>query len=327
MKYRSLVGPLADLFLFGGLSILLLPVFWLFKDHEIFNLGADKVFPALTIVFGLPHFLLSYFIYYGDLRGRLPERMHSLLIGAIVPLALFLALGFGVLQPSSGTFGWVIFLMFVLLGWHYVRQVFGLIILYLRLQNTEMPREVRRPLHFHLVSLWAYSLIELNQQPQLFNDISYPHIPLPRVFVQLALAVLIGSGLWALRKYRRQLPMPAPVLVLMVSIYFWLIPEFNFGNYFRYVPIFHALQYLPVVLAFQSSVRSSKRAMAIYFFAAAVAGWLVMSWVPAWLDSNRSFALLAATQVFINIHHYLIDFRIWRKGNRVIYESLIGPRG
>ena len=105
--------------------------------------------------------------------------------------------------------------------------------------------------------------------------------------------------------------------------------------YFFMAPLFHAVQYLPFVYRVEESRRraagAGPAALVAVVAAVLLAGWLAFELVPgtfdALLDTSAalgfSFFVIAA-MLFINIHHYFIDNVIWRFGDPVVKEHLLG---
>ena len=83
---------------------------------------------VLSFFVNFPHFILSYQIFYWDLKPQTilsPRR--NIAVGFVIPLAMLGVMVYaGVVQPSL--IPRLIQAMFVLVGWHYAKQVYGIII-------------------------------------------------------------------------------------------------------------------------------------------------------------------------------------------------------
>src|SRR4051794_2947264 len=125
----ALRAHLIEFLLVGGATLVLFPLAWLLRKR----VGLDSAelavgfltFHAASLI-NDPHFAVTYLLFYKDARSRAlggvfapAQRARYIVAGLLVPLALLAwviaALGTG----SARTMGFMIQLMFFLVGWHY----------------------------------------------------------------------------------------------------------------------------------------------------------------------------------------------------------------
>ena len=121
----------------GGGSLLLLPLCFVLERA----LGLERAELAVGFLtfhaahaVNDPHFAVTYLLFYRDVRERLtsPElpraqRLRYLLAGFVVPLALLLWAISALATESARSLGAMTQLMFLLVGFHYVKQGFGVV--------------------------------------------------------------------------------------------------------------------------------------------------------------------------------------------------------
>src|SRR5688500_4984074 len=160
-------GGLGELLLVGGLTPILLPLaLWLraavgLDDAEL-AVGFVMFYAAHLI--NDPHFAVSYLLFYEDVRARAlgqafspRQRVRYLLAGVLAPIVLLGWALAGLWLPSAWTLGALIQLMFLLVGWHYVKQGFGVLsVLATRRGVRLLPRE-RLAILAHCYAGWAYA--------------------------------------------------------------------------------------------------------------------------------------------------------------------------
>src|SRR5512132_465553 len=122
----------AELMALGGGTLVLFPLVWLLRSCV--GLDASETFVDAfayhaALVINNPHFAATYLLFYkgaGErvLRGALPpmQRARYVFAGLVVPLALLAWAGFALSRGSARSMGFMIELMFFLVGWHYVKQ-------------------------------------------------------------------------------------------------------------------------------------------------------------------------------------------------------------
>src|SRR6202521_4579707 len=123
---------LAELLLVGGATPLLFLVSWALRRTVGLD-AADLAFGFLFFygahVINDPHFAVTYLLFYEKARARAfgnafgrAQRARYILAAAVVPLALAAWAAFALATRSAVALGGMIQLMFLLVGWHYVKQ-------------------------------------------------------------------------------------------------------------------------------------------------------------------------------------------------------------
>jgi hypothetical protein len=227
-----------------------------------------------------------------------------------------------------------------------VKQGFGVLsVLAARRGVRFLPRE-RLALLVHCYAGWAYAWASPADAGTLVEEkgvvyTSLAHGPLLERATHVVLLASIAPVVWLLaRKWKREgrLPIVTPLVAMLASVWSWSIYS-SVDPLVRYMtPALHSVQYLYFVWllrapqarelegppAFGAPVRVKLAGL----FAAAVAlGVLFFHAVPSALDAAlvpRKGALtsaLGATPYFaalyacINLHHYFMDFALWRRDN------------
>ncbi|MGH7232398.1 MAG: hypothetical protein ACREJU_13725 [Nitrospiraceae bacterium] len=351
---RSLISPNTDRLMIGGLSLAMFVFAGLLIDHNQPSPTLGWTVFYLSFLVNFPHFLVSYHLLYADFGKHIFKSFRFLWAAVIVPVILGGAIVMGIESGDARTLGYIANAMFFFVGWHYVKQTFGGIVVTNALAKFYYNARERAVMKSNLFSLWAISWVSQNvgYQTSALAGIPFQSVGLP-AWCQTAAYLAVGSTALAViaahvMKYIREGAAPTlPALFCFLSIYVWLIPALYHPMYFHLIPFFHSLQYLLFVVAFRrnkviSSLGGSlttpgqRKGFFMRFYGylalALVTGATFMWVLPTCLDSYQmiepslfgpTLALFAVT-VFINIHHYFIDNVIWRGSNPEIRKHLFG---
>ncbi|MES1157495.1 MAG: hypothetical protein ABUL67_00220, partial [Haliangium ochraceum] len=152
--------------------------------------------------------------------------------------------------------------------------------------------------------------------------------PLPGCVLGAGAAAVVTSlssvALLALRRRRRGTPLPGAVWSVVLAQVIWFClglwnPFFNVVL----VPIFHGAQYLAITSWHQTHGR---RAVVFAGYAVTVLA-LGLAVNPGLMLVGRAWGgegpvVAAAVLSFINLHHFLMDGRIWRLRDKRVAESM-----
>ena len=344
--------------LVGGATLVLFPLAWLLRKGV--GLDASELAIGFLTFYGAyvindPHFAVTYLLFYKDVRKRafsaeftLPRRIRYVVAGLVVPIALLV---WGILAAalhSAQTLGWMIQLMFLLVGWHYVKQGFGVLtVLSARRGVRVTPRE-RTVILLHCYAGWAYAWAspaiaagEFEEKGVVFRAPTHPK------WLELTTGVGLGLStvalIWILaakwRRDGRMLPI-APLSGFLITVWSWTIYS-SVDPLLRYmIPALHSLQYIYFVwLMKRNEAREGEgpptfgRPVAVRLGFLAVSalglGWLLFRGGPEYLDgifvprpgrgavpdALGETPFFATIFVIVSIHHYFMDNVIWRRDN------------
>jgi hypothetical protein len=357
-----------EFLLVGGGTLLLLPLCWWLRaalglDDSELLMGA-LAFHAASLL-NDPHFSVTYLLFYSDARQRALSRDHALgqrvrycVAGVVVPLALALWSGLAIARDSPRSMGWMIQLMFFLVGWHYVKQGFGVLaVLSARRGVRWLPAE-RRWVLAHCFAGWAYAWASPFDPGtrSVVNGVFYTTWAHPPGLELGSRVLFFGSALGLAvviaRKWHRERRAPplGALAGLLISVWMWTVYTRLDPLLAYWIPALHSLQYLYFVgLVGRNAAReaagppsfrgSVQRQLTILALSSVALGWLVLRGIPAWLDaalvlpaSNDLHAMsaigptpyLAAFTAFVNIHHYFMDSVLWRRQSREMRHLLAG---
>jgi hypothetical protein len=354
-------GRLVEFLLVGGATLFLFPIAWLLR--RAFGLESSELAVGFTAFYAAyvindPHFAVTYLLFYKNARGRalgaelpLAQRIRWMIAGVVVPVALVGWAIVALVHHSAQSLGWMIQLMFLLVGWHYVKQGFGVLtVLSARRGVRVTPRE-RAAVLFHCFAGWAYAWAnpatpagEFEEKGVVYGALAHPRwleLVTGGAFALSAVA-LVGVLVASRRTEGRMLPI-APLSGLLVTIWAWTVYS-SIDPLIRYViPALHSIQYLYFVwLMKRNEARESEGPptfgrpvgvrLAFLAISSVALAWLLFRGAPEYLDSilvarparGAHGALpdalgetpyFAAIFVIVNIHHYFMDHVIWRREN------------
>jgi len=352
---RSLRARLVEFLLVGGLTPLLFPLSWLARralgiDAAEYAIGFTTFYAAFVI--NDPHFTVTYLLFYRDARGRASgasfrgwQRARWLLAGVVAPVVLAGWAIAGLALRSPPILGGMIQLMFFLVGWHYVKQGFGVLTVLSARRGVRFAPGERLAILAHCWSGWAYAWAspydpgrEVEEKGLVYRTLAHP-IGLERATFWIFVASGVVAAALLVRKRVREgrLPIATPLVALVCSVWAWSIWS-SVDPLVRYViPALHSVQYLYFVWLLRAPEAreregpphfetSAKVRLGVLAVSALGLGWLLFHGAPTALDDlftpKRSrftdmgpTPYFAALYAFVNIHHYLMDSVVWRREN------------
>ena len=354
---RTPAGPsrASEFLLTGGATLLLLPLCWLLPRALGFE-RAELTVGFLTFygahLINDPHFAVTYLLFYRDVKARLvgdhvpaAQRLRYLFAGFVAPLALLLWGAMALATHSARSLGALTQLMFLLVGWHYVKQGFGVVTVLSARRGQSYGLGERRILLAHCLAGWAYAWASpfdpgrsVEEKGVVYSTWMHPHWlePVTRIafFVSVVPLVVMLARKW----HRESRLVLAPLVGLLCSVWLWTVYS-GLDPLFMYViPALHSVQYGYFVWllkrnqahAFEgppSFGRPARVVVGAWAVAALGLGLMLFHLLPSALDAGlvdaraaRSSDLgptpyFAALFAFVNLHHYFMDFVIWRREN------------
>lgn len=344
-----------EFLLSGGATLPLLPICWLLER----GLGLDRAELAVGFLtfyaahfINDPHFSVTYLLFYRGVRARLfsaelplAQRLRYLFAGFVMPLLLLLWAGGALVNHSARSLGALTQLMFLLVGWHYVKQGFGVVTVLSARQGTSYGLAERRVLLVHCFAGWAYAWASpfdpgrsVEEKGIIYTTFAQPHWLEPATRVVFWLSALPLLVMLA-RKWRRQGKLPlAPLVGFLCSVWLWTAYSGIDPLFMYLIPALHSLQYLYFVWLLKRNQAGARegppsfgRPVAVvlgtWAASAAALGLLLFHLLPSALDSAlvdpraARFSDLGPTPYFaalfalVNVHHYFMDFVLWRREN------------
>lgn len=338
----ALFSPAIDFLCLGGASFLLLPALaWLLPSD--FNPRALGVGLVMSSLITYPHFAHSYQIFYRSfgavVRGQDGDprlRLRYWWAGLVIPILLAAFLVGSIFWADARTLGYAGNAMAFFVGWHYVKQGFGALMVDAALRRSYFDAADRKVLLINAYVSWIVSWLVVNKVVAERNlwGISFAAIDLPSGLLWLGVMVLAVTtvfALWTLLRHARAHPGAVPlggIAGYLAPLYLWvfLIRAPVLG---AVIPALHGLQYLVIVWRYQLNVaRSAAREAALRSFAGFLLRGVLLGWFGFWVlpglldhvvayDAAEfgGYLFFFVLFVFINIHHYFIDNAMWRKEN------------
>lgn len=355
---RHLLGPIADFWCFGGSALVILPMLLLMPAARYeASVGAAMMLAAYGINY--PHFAHSYQIFYRGFRakaftGALNPTMRAryLFAGLAAPVLLVLFFAACFARGDVRLLGYGANAMMLFVGWHYVKQGYGLLMVDCALKRQFFDPREKRMLLLNSYAVWIGSWVFINRTlgNQSLWNIGYYMFDLPDWLLAItigAAAVTTGATAWMLLSRRRRAgTLPANGIIAYVSsLYLWQAFVTLNPLWMLVSPALHSLQYLAVVWRYQTNYErarleepqqaaSAKPIWRVVQFGVIGAAlgfcgfWLLPALADTLVPYDRALfggtALMFAAWVFINVHHYFIDNVMWRRDNPDAKAFLFG---
>lgn len=343
-----LFGPIIDFFLLGGGSLLGLVLIKLLFGHVDY-VQVLTVTILLANFINHPHFAHSYQMFYREFGSKITKypldlRIRYIASGILVPIALAIFFTLTIYFESMRALGLAANLMFFMVGWHYVKQGYGMAMVDAVLKRRFYSDIEKKYLLQNAYAVWGLAYLGANYlvsaKSRQYYGIEYFAIPVPGLvlFLAAALCLYTTARLFFALKSRigekKKLAWNG-LLAYGVSLYAWLL--IRDPLVLLWIPLFHSLQYLAVVWRYEinrSKVKASTIRPAIRFAMFSSIGfglgYLGFWFLPEWLNANTDYArdvfgeylFLYVFWIFINVHHYTLDAVMWRKGNPDVQAHL-----
>ena len=333
-----------ELMLVGGITLVIFPLAWLLRAS--FGLDAAQyaagflTFNAAYVV-NDPHFTVTYLLFYKDVRARL-KNPRFVIAGFAVPVLLVSWAAFALVTRNAQLLGWMVQLMYLLVGWHYAKQGFGVLTVLSARRGVRIEGRTRAAVLFHAYAGWAFAWANPATPAGEFEEkgVVYWAPPHPRWFEIATGTVFAVSTLLLLvvlyRSRKQRLPW-APLFAFLVTVWAWTIFTTIDPVVVYFIPLLHSVQYLYFVWLMKRNEARAEEGpprfgrpvavrLGILALSAVGLAWLLFHGVPDFLDlavtrrfppseSLGATPFLAAFFVFVNLHHYFMDTVIWRREN------------
>lgn len=341
----------------GGLTPFLFPLSLLIQKSfglDASELAAGFITFHAAFIINDPHFAVTYILFYKDIRSRSLggtwtglQRLRYLAAGFLVPLLLGAWSILALSKHSPYLLGLLIQLMFLLVGWHYVKQGFGALSVLSARRGVRFTPAERFVFLAHCYAGWAYAWASpfdpgrlLEEKGVVYRSMAHPP-GLERLTQWIFLATIVPLVFVLARKWRREkhLPLLTPLCAFLCSIWLWSIYS-SIDPLIKYmIPALHSVQYLYFVWMLKGNEarerqgppwfeRSAGTRMVRLAVASIGLGWLLFRGIPGLLDtlfvprhlvpeegSLGPTPYFAAIYACVNIHHYFMDTVIWRREN------------
>ena len=352
-RARPWKARVVEFLLVGGVTPLLFPLAFLLR--KALGLDSAELAVGFTMFYAAhvindPHFAVTYVLFYRRGRERIfgrvfvaRQRARYLFAGVVVPLALGAWAVSALATKSAASLGLMIQLMFFLVGWHYVKQGFGILTVLGARRGVRFDRQERLAILAHCFAGWAYAWAspadpgkEVEEKGVVYTTIA--HAPWLEHLTHVVFLATIAPLVWVLvRKRLREgrLPIFTPLVALLSSVWSWSIYSSIDPLVIYVIPALHSVQYLYIVWLLEGAQareregppwfeRSARVRLGILVVTSLALGWLFFHGAPTALDdlfrSRRgarsamgATPYFAALFTFVNVHHYFMDNVIWRR--------------
>jgi hypothetical protein len=361
-----LFHPLTDFLMAGGGSILVaIPVFWLIRDKVAVQPTALWLSLVLSVFINYPHFAHSYQLLYAGIGRRIlgPDTTRKVSLkyiwaGFVAPGLIGAFLVSAYLSGNVHVLGYAANAVFFSVGWHYVKQGYGVITVLSAIRRIYYSDVEKKLLLLNGYTVWIHSWMMLNValREQTYYGVKYFLLDLPPLaltigyvataLTTLALAIALGR-----RVVRRQPVSWNGIVGYVSSLYLWVVAFYADPIFTLFVPAFHSLQYLLFVWRYQVNKahaevatagdvqiprgsRTVVMSVARFVLVGMVLGFIGFMALPTVLEASLTpdpavwggTVFVFILSAFINLHHYFIDNVIWRRDNEDVRRFLFAPR-
>ncbi|WP_342236291.1 hypothetical protein [Inquilinus sp. OTU3971] len=366
-RRNYLFGPIIDFICMGGSSLTFMPLL-LLRPVEEYRATLAIVMLLLANAINHPHFAHSYQIFYRNFHAKCfgadysrALRVRYMLAGIVVPSLLALFFAVVLFLGSARMLGYAGNLMAFVVGWHFVKQGYGMLMVDAALKRKFFQSLDKRIFVANSYSIWVLSWVLVNYLASEYElwGLQYYAIQLPSIALDASIILAIlttGLAAWRFavcwKRNGKVLPYNG-VVAYVASLYSWLILAQFDPLWFLVIPVLHSLQYLVVVWRFQLNYEHDRKEaksefgallfgmmikqdhhinMAIFVVLGSILGFLGFWGIPILLDAYVPYdksmfgesVFLFMFWIFINVHHYFLDNVMWRRENPDTRRYLFG---
>jgi hypothetical protein len=357
-RREYLFNPVVDFLCLGGASLIALVLLSFVKPASAWQPQMALMAAIAANFINHPHFAHSYQIFYRDFRTKafgdsypLWLRRRYLFAGVLVPILLAGFFLVGILSGNPRVLGTGANVMTFFVGWHYVKQGYGMLMVDAALKRRFFDDKEKKILLGNAYACWIASWLGINWAIKDSDYWGLPNvaIPVPDLLFQAGIAVaFVTTGVMLYMLGRKTASGTRPPLngtiAYLTSLYAWLLLARINPLYVLIIPAFHSLQYLLVVWRFQlnreralsANAARPGRQMTMRLAAFAVIG-LILGFVGFWFAPSLLNKVVAYDRevfgvamflfvfwIFINVHHYFLDSVMWRRENPDTKKYLFG---
>ena len=359
-----LFGPVFDFLILGGGSLIVCGLIALFLPKGIPTMQQIVLVTILMAAINQPHFAHSYQMFYRNFGAKAfgpsyPRalRLRYLLAGIVVPAALIAFLAAAALSGSPRALAYGANLMFFLVGWHYVKQGYGILIVDSVQKRIMFSDRAKAILRLNGYACWMVAWLGVNHALSTgtwYLGLTYFSFPIPTPVYVAAIVIAAVTSFAVIhvlaqrwRETRGALPWNG-VIAYLTTLYLWVIFVRVNPMLLLVVPTFHSLQYLAVVWRYQINAGSQSRMsprrslvnrvlpsgvwsnLAVFIGMGVLLGFLGFMGIPRFIDFVLPYdkhvfgpsLFLFMFYIFINIHHYFLDNVMWRRGNPDVQQYI-----
>ena len=360
-----LFHPVVDFLCLGGGSLLVFVFLALLIPLESSIPAVSVVTLGIANFINHPHFSHSYQIFYENYWQKISPsnpskslRIRYFMAGLIIPTALVCFFSTSILLNDAQTLSYGANIMLFFVGWHYVKQGYGMLIVDSVLKRKFFIDSEKKALVINAYACWIFFWLLTNWTISEHNiwglQSAAFSIPISLLYAgSLVATVTTGLTLFMLANKRivgkSSLPFNG-LVAYFTSVYIWM--ALRLDPFFLFlVPVFHSLQYLIVVWRYQYNKihrsaatnqsleigHADSSSINLWKFVRFVSVGIALGYLGFWaapelLDSTIPYdqtvfggtIFMFIFWIFINIHHYFIDNVIWRRENPDTRRFLFG---
>jgi hypothetical protein len=342
-KSGELVNRRVDAWLVGWLGV---AIWALILAGHTFGLSLST--STVTTLFWIgatvnaAHFGLSYHLAYGDGGRGMQARRFALVWFPAVFGASLIAFVVLVRAVDNRTVeyrvaGALVTSVFLLTGWHYVKQAYGVGRVGLALAGVRISKGEADVLRFGLYPLWILNAGQVLIAVVLVDGyvVGYELLPSGAASIlRWVAAVAMVPIVVVLVRIGRRGRLPSILLATYASALLWFVVPVETAATVIALPALHALQYLAIGHRAELGLATARGQSTTslwwlnIFLGVACGGLLASRWLPGLVDRTIDPAapllFSACFFVFLNLHHYVMDATIWKSGGPLVRAVVSG---
>ena len=151
----------------GGSALLILPVLYFLPLR--YEATVTLTMFVLSHLINQPHFGHSYQIFYRNFARKVRGDGYSrnlqiryILAGIVVPLAMIAFFAYGALTGNTRLLGYATNAMGFFVGWHYVKQGYGMLMVDAVLKRKFFSDQDKKVLLFNGYAVWLFAWLQTN---------------------------------------------------------------------------------------------------------------------------------------------------------------------
>lgn len=300
-------------------------------------------FYFLALLSNYPHFMATVYRAYHKRDEFEKYRMYT------VHVALLLAVAGVVAHVSYAALPWIFTLYICWSPWHYTGQNFGLLMMFARRAGVTPTETERAALRLSFVASYILLMLSFHTGPS--GDPLILSLGLPSQLTMPARASLavffLGVSGWAMASLARRSNWRAavPVATLTVTQFLWFllpaiielvsgreIPQTRYSS--GLLAVLHSTQYLWITSYYQKKEARTvgdRRWSLPRYLVTLIAGGIALFIPGPWIVSRVFHTDFAASfltfTALVNIHHFILDGKIWKLRDSRIASLLLDVRG
>ena len=264
--------------------ILILSVFSLLYIDMSYSLSLYYI----AFIFGLPHIILSIFLFFGHKKKEIKENINSKTIISLILGFIVIALSFLINKEVR------LFLILFATNHHVIKQQLGLCRIYTRTENNKL-----------------YKLLHILLLISLTSGITPSYEPNDIIFI-----IFLAIYLFIFYKLQKENKTKSKMIIFSAFIFLLTIIFFHFEYKVLAYIFFRVSHDVSAILIYHNTQENNKPLSSLKYLGIIFIVYLINTYMVI----NSSIYIVATLYVYMTYFHYYIESFMWKSSSKISFR-------